>query len=147
MNISKYTQTDFEDIFAIENECFTDPWSRKTLKEDLESERSVYFTAKEDGKTIGYGGIMALSGEAEIMKIAVTKDRRRSGAGSALIRALINAAKEKGAKEIFLEVRKTNLSAIGLYEKYGFISYATRKNYYGGSEDAVLFRKKLQGEE
>lgn len=147
MNISKYVKTDFEDVFTIENECFTDSWSRKTLEDDLKSERSVYFTAKENGQTIGYGGIMILSDEAEIMKIAVTKEKQRSGVGSALIRALIKAAKQEGAKEIFLEVRKSNRAAIGLYEKYGFLSYATRKNYYGGQEDAVLFRKKLQGEE
>ncbi len=146
MHISKYIDTDFEDVFLIENECFSDPWSRETLKEELKSERSVYFTVKEEQRTVGYGGIKTLAEEAEIMKIAVTKEKRRSGAGSALIKALLSAAEASGAKELFLEVRKSNLPAINLYEKYGFEAYGIRKNYYGGKEDAVLFRKKLQGE-
>ena len=93
MHISKYIDTDFEDVFLIENECFSDPWSRETLKEELKSERSVYFTVKEEQRTVGYGGIKTLAEEAEIYREQIHVEE---SVEDALEKAVEEAKREDG---------------------------------------------------
>ncbi|HEY0268434.1 MAG TPA: GNAT family N-acetyltransferase, partial [Methyloradius sp.] len=58
-----------------------------------------------------------------------------------LMMHMINIARQRNALNMFLEVRPSNQSAIGLYESIGFNEMAIRRNYYpaqNGREDAVL---------
>ena len=41
---------------------------------------------------------------------------------------------------ITLDVTKTNIPAVKLYQKLGFIKVGQRKDYYGSGQDAILMR-------
>ena len=56
---------------------------------------------------------------------------------------LIENLKSKGVTSLFLEVRESNVSAIKLYEKLGFIKLSVRKNYYEGVENAINYLLKI----
>jgi len=51
--------------------------------------------------------------------------------------------KNRGIKKVFLEVEHDNVPAIALYEKYGFVRYGYRRDYYGQGKDAVLMSREL----
>ncbi|MCQ4350370.1 MAG: GNAT family N-acetyltransferase, partial [Sulfolobales archaeon] len=45
--------------------------------------------------------------------------------------------------EVYLEVRVSNLDAIRLYERFGFLKMKVLKYYYADGEDAYLMAVKL----
>jgi ribosomal-protein-alanine N-acetyltransferase len=52
---------------------------------------------------------------------------------------LIDAALDRGARWMTLEVRRSNSVAQALYKKYGFREIGTRKGYYSDNrEDAIV---------
>ena len=88
-----------------------------------------YFSEK-DGIVAGYCALRVLADEGEIQRIAVLPSWRRHGIAKSLMEAMIQVSKEKGAVQMSLEVRESNTGARKLYENYGFIQEAVRKNYY-----------------
>ena len=103
---------------------------------------ALYFCAVTGGKAVGYAGMWKVFDEGHITNIAVHPEFRNAGVGSALIEALISAAKENGITSLTLEVRKSNLPALALYRKYGFRECGIRKSYYtDNNEDAIIMWK------
>ncbi len=143
MKVVKYTKEKFNALYEIEKEAFSDFWSEKGMKEELSLKQAHYYVAEEDGTVFGFAGFWLIFEEAEIMKVAVKKSERGKGIGNSLLTAIIDDAKSLGADKILLEVREGNTPARKLYEKHGFISYAVREKYYGGTENAVLYKKNL----
>lgn len=81
--------------------------------------------------------------EAEILTLATAPERRRTGVGRALLRAVSAAAAARGAQRVLLEVGADNAAARGLYESAGFIEIGRRKGYYSGAHgatDALVLR-------
>lgn len=90
----------------------------------------------------GYAVLRIIAPEAEIENICVVPACRRSGAGAALMDAMLRLAVERGADRVFLEVRAHNEPAKALYLKSGFVESYRRKNYYQGpTEDAIIMMK------
>ncbi len=84
--------------------------------------------------------------EAEIFDVAVDTAHRRQGIASLLMTSVLDLAKSGGAKEIFLEVRESNVAALSLYKKCGFSVVGRRSNFYRNpSEAALLLRLNLTG--
>lgn len=127
-----------EDIDAINQSSFTDPWSINLIKQDMSNPDCYYVVAVEDGRAVGYAGIMNIAGEANITNIAVSSDQRRKGIGKALLGKLIDYCLEHKYILITLEVRKSNESAISLYDKMGFSVEGERKNYYSDNGENAL---------
>lgn len=75
----------------------------------------------------------------DIINIAVDKDNHNNNIGTKLIEF---STKDTKAEKIMLEVRETNISAIKLYEKNGFVEINRRKKYYG-NEDAIIMERNL----
>lgn len=92
----------------------------------------------------GFCAIMQNLDSADLLDIAVLPDYRKCGRGAALMQFMINDLAKKGVSQIFLEVRKSNDSAIALYKKFGFEQISYRKNYYSEPlEDALIYRREL----
>jgi len=87
---------------------------------------------------VAYGGIMLVDEDAHVMTIAVDPARRREGFGTRVMLALCDAALDRGAQHLTLEVRESNLAAAGLYERFGFIAVGRRPRYYQDDEDAII---------
>ncbi len=143
--IREMTIKDIEAVAFLELECFSVPWSKEALEESFAQSHSYFVVAEIDEIIVGYGGVYILYEDAEITNIAVTPLCRKQGIGELLVKDIIRSAVEKGAKSILLEVRQSNVAAIGLYEKCGFETIGTRKNFYEKPvEDAVIMWNKKQ---
>lgn len=114
-------------------------WSQASLAASLADPASLCLVARDatgglDGFALGRGA----AGELEVLLVAVAPAARRRGIGSALIGALLARA---GAATAHLEVRASNVAAIALYERAGFVAAGRRPRYYEGREDAITMRR------
>lgn len=141
MKIRRMTEEDILTAAALEQACFSRPWSEKTLRESFDNPHYVYFAAEdEDGTMIGYTGMIVVLDEADVANVAVFPEHRRKGAGDALVAAMLNYARDHELVRLTLEVRVGNVPAIALYEKHGFTRIGLRKGYYEDPvEDAVIY--------
>lgn len=144
--IKRLSENDAAKVAGIEKLCFSKPWSEATVVSEIKSAYSDFFGAFVEEKLAGYIGGRTLAGETEIFNVAVLPEFRRKGIAKALIEKFIEAAREKETEVIFLEVRTSNLGAINLYEKAGFVFCGIRKDYYSEpKENAILMRLAFDG--
>ncbi len=95
----------------------------------------------EDEAVLGFIVARVLGDEWEIENVAVAAAAQRRGLGSQLVGELLDAARIRSARSVFLEVRQSNQAAQRLYERWGFVPAGRRKSYYSDPpEDALLFR-------
>ena len=134
-------------VAALEKTCFpADPWSEALFRDALESPHTIILLAEgEDGAVLGYAVLSAVLDEGNLDNIAVAPHCRRQGIADALLSALAGFGRTS-MSFLFLEVRASNLPAIALYEKHGFVPVGRRKNYYESPrEDALLMTLPLSG--
>jgi ribosomal-protein-alanine N-acetyltransferase len=143
---------DLTDVLALEHELFPDdPWTARMFAEEIAQppQSRLYLVAEADSGghvMAGYAGMMFAPGssQADVLTIAVRPSHWGSGIGSALLATLIQAARERGRAEVFLEVRADNPRAHGLYLRRGFEEIGVRRGYYQPSgTDAIVMRKDL----
>lgn len=140
MTVRRATIEDAKEIFAIEMECFSVPWSLDSIETELLNEdKKLYYVIEDANGVVGYAGAWLVYDEGQITNIAIRPSARRQGFGAKLTSALIEECFKRGMHEIFLEVRISNLSALSLYRKLGFTVKGMRKNYYSEpKEDAYI---------
>lgn len=142
MEIQRMTLAQVPQVAQLESICFDDPWSERSVASELENPLSLWLTAVEDGRVVGYVGSQTVLGETDMMNVAVHPDCRRRHIAEDLILALVESLKEKESHCLTLEVRASNGAAIRLYEKLSFVQIGRRKNYYHNpKEDALILRK------
>ena len=144
--IKRLSEENSAAVAEIEKLCFSKPWSEGTVSSEIKSGFSDFFGAFSEGELAGYIGGRTICGETEIFNVAVAPEFRRKGMADALIKKFIEAVREKETQVIFLEVRTSNLGAISLYEKNGFVFCGIRKDYYTDpKENALLMRLAFDG--
>lgn len=126
------TMVDVKDICDL---SFSIPWSLSSLEKELTNPNALYIVVKLGEKVVGFGGIWVVFDEATVINIAVHPDYRGIHISDIIMENLINKAKSMGACSMTLEVRISNIPAIKLYEKYGFIIEGTRKNFYDNPKE------------
>ena len=132
-------------VAALEEQCFSDPWSESSVASELSNPLSAWLVAMDGDALAGYVGSQSVMGESDMMNIAVDAHYRRQGIAQALVEALVAQLREKGNHSLTLEVRISNQPAIALYEKLGFAQVGKRPNYYRNpKEDALILRKEWQ---
>ena len=110
----------------------------------MQNEAVRIFTAKKDGKIAGLVIIMQTDEFCDLLDIAVDPLFQRKGIAKALCDKVFEYCRQNNVKSVLLEVRKSNISAINLYEKCGFEKIAERKKYYTApTEDAIIYRREL----
>ncbi|MFT4051717.1 MAG: ribosomal protein S18-alanine N-acetyltransferase [Microbacterium sp.] len=149
MTLRTATGDDLAEIMALERASFpSDSWSTSMMAAELASPHSRYLVDVEAGRVVGYGGVRAVSGaaDADIQTIALAEAARGRGRGRALLRALLENARERGAREVFLEVRADNPVASALYLSEGFTEIGHRPRYYQPDDvDAIVMKLDLAG--
>ena len=135
--------SDIEQIFTLEREIYSaHHWSKKSFASELKNKYSRYLVFELDSENkeiLGYVGYWILKNEGHITTMVVSQYHRRKHIADILLYNLINCAYKDGIKWLTLEVRISNLSAIGLYFKYKFKQLGIRKNYYqDNNEDALI---------
>jgi ribosomal-protein-alanine N-acetyltransferase len=170
VSLRPMTAADLVDVIALEHELFPeDPWTPEMFADEVAQppETRLYLIAEADGGDggvpareivsgrgsvsgpvmAGYAGLMFVPGgtQADVLTIAVRQAYWGKGIGSALLGTLLDAARDRGCAEVFLEVRADNPRAHGLYLRRGFTDLGIRRGYYQPSGvDAIVMRKDLQ---
>ena len=145
---------DVESIFSIQTECGLSPWPRSAYEAEVNREDSIILVAAgTNSDTAGFitGRVIPAgsgpSSHAEIYNLGVRERLRRQGTGSALLDRFVNICMRFGVGEVFLEVRKSNLAAIGFYGVHGFVKTGERKNFYADPvESAEIMTMRLEGQ-
>jgi ribosomal-protein-alanine N-acetyltransferase len=145
LEIRRMAPKDVDEVWRIEQDLFTLPWSRTSLLFEAGDNRNALSIVAEDRDGIaGYAIAWFVSDELHIGNVAVARDRQGRGAGRQLVEYMLKEALERGVAIATLEVRVSNVKAIGLYRRYGFKGIAIRKRYYSDNgEDALVMFAEL----
>ncbi|WP_088810532.1 MULTISPECIES: ribosomal protein S18-alanine N-acetyltransferase [Listeria] len=139
ISFEKATQEDIEALLQIEHAVFSSPWSREAfLNEFTINQFAHYLLAVLDGRIIGYGGVWLVLDEGHITNVAIHPDFQGQKYGEALLKALLDLAKQNGVINMTLEVRVSNTRAQNLYRKFNFQNGAIRKRYYPDNDEDAL---------
>ena len=132
--------SDLDAVMAIERVNFPFPWSEGNFKDSMNS-GYICLVMEQANQVVGYAVLMMVLDEAHLLNISVDKTYQGKGWGRYLLVHMMDVGREKGGLNMFLEVRPSNHSALGLYESMGFNEMGIRPGYYpahNGREDAVL---------
>lgn len=140
---------DVETVAALEARIHAAPWTAGNFHDALRAGYAARVGVR-DGRIVVYGVLMLGPGEAQLLNLSVAPDARREGLGRALLAQFVETAEHFAAEQMFLEVRVSNVAAITLYERAGFVAIARRTSYYppspaGEREDALVMRCALGG--
>jgi ribosomal-protein-alanine N-acetyltransferase len=117
------------------------PWSEATFRGLLRRSDADLFAAEANGRVVGYAVFWAVLDQGELGNVSVAQAWRRKGIARQLIDAVLGRAGERGVREVYLEVRVSNLGAQKLYQRYGFREVGRRRNYYlDPLEDALVMK-------
>lgn len=149
VRIVPMTHEHLDEVASLERVCFSDPWSRNMLAEELENAMSAYLVAldTEDGSVVGYAGLMVVMDEGTITNIAVRPESRRGGVAGKLLDVFVDFAKGNALAFLTLEVRASNYGAIALYGSRGFRGVGRRTNYYEHPREDAIIMTRVFGDE
>ncbi len=144
VKIVPMTADHLEELEKLERICFSRPWSRKMLAEELENQCAAFLVAEDSvsGRVLGYAGLMVVADEGYITNVAVFPEYRRHGIAAQILQVFLQFAEANRLAFLTLEVRPSNAAAIALYQGFGFEEVGRRKNYYDlPKEDALILTK------
>ena len=138
--IRKMEVLDIKEVYAIESEAFSLPWSIAAFQSELlQNLMARYFVLENSqAEIVGYAGIWFVVDEAHITTIAVKKTYQGQGLGKLLLQRIITETWALGGKKLMLEVRVSNEIAIAMYRKFGFVAQGIRKKYYSDNQEDAL---------
>ncbi|MBQ2315743.1 MAG: ribosomal protein S18-alanine N-acetyltransferase [Clostridia bacterium] len=141
--VSKMLPDDIPEVARLEEICFSEPWSEKSILESLNA-GTLFFVARIGDKICGYIGISIIAGEGYVTNVAVFPEYRSKGIGTALLKRVIALKNETALDFVSLEVRASNKVAISIYEKNDFKVEGLRKNFYRNpTEDAIIMTRRF----
>jgi ribosomal-protein-alanine N-acetyltransferase len=138
-------------VAALEAQIHASPWTAGNFRDALAAGYAAR-VGERGRRIVAYGVLMLTPGESQILNLSVALDVRRQGIGRTLLRQFVDDSRRLNAAQVFLEVRASNVAAIGLYEAEGFAPVARRVGYYPGAgpddprEDALVMRRALPGD-
>ena len=140
---------DLSMVSDIERRSYEFPWSHGVFRDCLLAGYQNIVLVREE-QVAGYAVLSVAAGEAHILNICIDPAFRARGYGEKLLDELVFRARAAMVRQIFLEVRPSNETALALYRKKGFHQVANRPAYYQaseGREDAAVLAKKLVTED
>lgn len=144
--VSIFDENHIPQAAQIEKLCFSEPWSEDALRYMCTSPNThaVAVTENATGRLAAYGGCEFVLDEASIANVATHPDFRRRGCAGAVLESMEDFLRQRGVKQVYLEVRRSNFAAQALYEGRGFRAVGLRRNYYRKPlEDAIVMTKTL----
>lgn len=142
ITIRNMRSIDLSEVMDIEFDSYSMPWGEATFRGLLRRVDADLLVAESADTLVGYAACWFVVDQGELGNVAVARDWRRRGVGARLVDACIARAGERGARELFLEVRPSNITAQRLYLRFGFEAVGRRRNYYvAPAEDAIVMRR------
>lgn len=136
----RMVQADADGVARVEAACMPVPWSRQSFWEEASHTDAHYLLAvdtEKDDLIVAYAGCWVLANEGHITNVAVEPSYQGIGLGRRLMEELIAYVKRLGVDSMTLEVRPSNVRAIGLYTSLGFKSVGQRPKYYTNPVEAA----------
>jgi ribosomal-protein-alanine acetyltransferase len=148
--ISRLTVDDVPLLQPLEDQTQLSFWGLDNYRHFLE-ELPEYFGSKavllsDSGKETLIGFFLARSifETLELLKLGVFPECQRHGIGTHLMECAYAEGIRRGCNRCFLEVRKSNQTAIQFYYKHNFRIAGTRLDYYTDPiEDAWIMERAL----
>ena len=131
---------DVDTVMRIEQDVHAHPWTRGNFTDALNSD-CVCKVYEADGEMLGYVVLMPAVDEAQLLDISIAAAHQRKGLGRNLLGEAMKIARGMDMRRMLLEVRPSNVAALGLYRAAGFSEIGLRRGYYpkdNGREDAVV---------
>jgi ribosomal-protein-alanine N-acetyltransferase len=153
--IRQFREVDLDQVVNINRRCLPENYSKMFFLELYKRFPSLFQVAVVKRRVIGYvlcrielgfpdlGHLGFLTKKGHLVSIAVLENHRRKGVGMLLMKNIMKAMEEYGAKECYLEVRISNSSAILMYKKLGFVDKRRAPRYYRDGEDAYVMTRAL----
>ena len=142
--VIKPLQEEYVDqVCVLEEEAFSMPWHKESFLEMIANKDACYLVALQGEEVLGCCGLRNIVGEGEITNVVTKSSARRKGIAKQLLNAVLERGTQMGVHAFTLEVRKSNMAAIRLYESFGFQMEGIRKNFYEKPlEDAFIMWKR-----
>jgi len=138
VQIRPLTYPDLPDVIAIERRVFPTPWSLAMFVLELSKQGGICLAAVCEQRLVGYLICSRYDTVWHLMNVAIDLDHQRTGVASALLAELYTRVEDDDAR-FTLEVRRSNVIAIRLYEREGFRAAGVRRRYYqDNGEDALV---------
>lgn len=153
--IRRAVPDDLKGIYALEDLTFNpdERFNHRQIKRLVSNSRAdvMIIVAPAGGcaqeRVIGWGAALTRmrhqNAIGRIYAVAVDPGRRGEGHGSRLTEALTAALASRGCIRIYLEVRKDNFAALGLYRGLGFSDFEDLPNYYGDGREWLRLKLEL----
>ncbi|PAX58483.1 ribosomal protein S18-alanine N-acetyltransferase [Brunnivagina elsteri] len=142
LELQSLTETHLSALLELDQTCFGGLWTLDAYQREIASPNSDLLGLISPLSTmelLGMGCFWSILEEAHITLLAVHPQYQRQGMGQALLFSLLKTAHDRGLERATLEVRASNLSAINLYQKFGFKTAGRRRRYYkDNDEDALI---------
>ena len=131
VRIVPMTADHLDEVAELERLCFSVPWSRNMLAEELDNALSAMLVALDDqGRVAGYAGLQVILDEGYITNVAVRPDCRRQGVAGQILQVFLDFAQAQGLAFLTLEVRDSNAPAAALYASLGMEGVLTETRRY-----------------
>ena len=141
--IKPLTEEFVDQVCVLEEEAFSMPWHRESFLEMIQNPNACYLVGLVEGEAVASCGLRNIVGDGEITNVVTQGSMRGQGIGKQMLLKLLEEGRKMGVEAFTLEVRKSNYTAIGLYEKLGFVTEGVRKNFYEDpTEDALIMWKR-----
>jgi [ribosomal protein S18]-alanine N-acetyltransferase len=148
--IRQFEKTDFDTLWRIDQACFESElaYSRPELAFYMRRAKSFTLVAEDEDGVSGSGILGFIVAETRrttghIITIDVLAKARRTGVGSALLRAAEEQLSRAGAVQVALETPVNNDAAIRFYKQKGYFVEKTVAGYYSNQMDALVMTKEL----
>lgn len=139
MNIFRARPPDAPALAELEQkQPFCAQWKEAGFASELKNAAAVIWCAREDEKIVGFAALREAAGFCEILNAGTDPAYCRRGYAFKLLSCALTDLRARGAQHVTLEVNCTNHAAIALYTKLGFTAAGRRKNFYHGTEDALI---------
>lgn len=140
-------EEDVEALFAVEKDCFDEPWPHhEILKEIHRRESRVEVVSVPEIGIIAYSCSWKVDDEMQLLRIGTRPSFRKSGAARALLGSLLQDAERTRYRLIHLEVGEQNHGALHLYQQVGFVRIGMRTNYYRSPPDHAVLMVRYIGD-
>lgn len=125
-----------------------DRMSARQFRRHLSSPSAAVLLAEGDDGLLGSTIVFFRRGStrARLYSLATAAAARGRGIGKTLLAAAEDLARERGMRELSLEVRRDNGAAVRLYEAHGYRRTASLENYYDDGAPAWRYEKSLQAD-
>ncbi len=149
-----FKPSDLEEVIRINRDCLPENYTPLFFMNLYKRYPQAFIVAEINKELVGYimsriesGApnfkLLAVTKKGHVISLAVLPKHQQKGIGYSLMLEATQAMTNYNAKECYLEVRTSNLAALGLYKKLGFEKSRTLRNYYADGENAYLMSRKL----